>query len=176
MAVRAIDNQRVYGMVFAEERRRKDSSGNYIKLADGSYDLMSNDEALSIAESEGFTVIFVRGQNVRQRAEARDRMIEVHSKGGEIVQKIATGSLEMNTLLGSIVGWKRLLPPTGKCEICGCEHTEEFLDFDALRNSRANKGQGIYANEICVNHLDDMKRAEIVAFVNSRGEEKLGEG
>ena len=176
-AVRAIDNKRIHKMVFAIERRRRDSDKKYIKKEDGSYEEMSNDEAIKCAESNGFTVVHIRGRNVRQYAEERDRMIEVHSRKGELVQKIATGTMDMNLLLSCVVNWERFLPPIGPCELCdGIVHQGEYLSYDELIKSPANKGvSGIYLNELAINHFSESQRAEVLAFIRNLGEESLGE-
>ena len=178
MAVRAIDNKRIHKMIFAVERRRKDTQGKYIKKEGGGYVEMTNDEALAVAEVNEFSVIHVRGRNVRQYAEERDRMIEVHSRKGELVQKIATGTMDMNLLLSCVVGWERILPPVGPCELCdGLEHKGEYLSYEELLKSSANKGvSGIYVNEIAINHLSETQRADVLAFIRNLGEETLGEG
>jgi len=178
MAVRAIDNKRIHKMVFSIERRRKDSDGKYIKKEGGGYEEMNNDEALAIAEASNFSVVHIRGRNVRQYAEERDRMIEVHSRKGELVQKIATGTMDMNLLLSCVVGWDRILPPEGPCELCdGLVHKGEFLSYDEVMKSSANKGaSGIYQSELCINHLSESQRSEILGFIRNLGEETLGEG
>lgn len=178
MAVRAVDNKRIHKMVFETERRLRDADGKYIKKEGGGYELMTNDEAVAMAESNDLTVILIRGRNVRQYAEERDRMIEVHSRKGELVQKIATGTMDMNLLLSCVVGWERFLPPEGPCELCdGITHNEQYLSYEGLLKSPANKGvSGIYLNEIAINHMSESQRSEVLSFIRNLGEESLGEG
>ena len=70
-----------------------------------------------------------------------------------------------------------MLPPNGLCERCGVTHKQDgYLEWNDLINSSANKGDGIYRSEICVDHLSESHRGEILSFMRNMGEEELGEG
>jgi len=185
MAIRAVDIQREHGYVFKAERRLRNEDGSYKYDEKGEYELMSNDDALRAAADKEFTVVWFRGRTARQYAEDRDRMIEVTNRRGEVVQKISTGSLDLNMLLGSITRVERFLPPEGICERCGIDHSSAghvdkngYLDIEKLMKFDVNKSKdGPLKKEIVIDHFDDAKRQELVSFMRDMGagEEKLGE-
>jgi len=164
MAIRAIVAGRRYPYIAEVERTKNDGT------------VISIDEAMTEAEEKGYTVFWIRSRSARLAAEERDKMTDIKSKGKEMVYELKSGSMDFQLLLTTIVGWERLLAPTGVCERCGIEHDSEYLDFDELINSPANKGKvGIYKNEIAIDHIPEGIRDEICRFIRSLDDNRLGE-
>jgi len=185
MAIRAVDNQRVETYIFEEERRRVDANGTLIKKEDDSYELISLPEARKLASQQSLTVVKMRGKTARQHAEERDRMLEVYSKKGEVIQRVHTGTMDFNSLINGVIGVERMLPPEGHCENCGVNHVTEghcdsdgYLSWDKLMEfAEKKKGKkGIYKREIILDHFDDTQRTELANFSRDLGGDGLGEG
>jgi len=186
MAIRAVDNRRVFHHIFEEELTTRDEHGEIVKGADDKPKLMPLSEALKIADQSKFTVIDYRGRSARESAEERDRMLEVHTKGGEIVQRVHSGTMDFNITTGGIVNVRRLLAPEGKCIMCGIDHLEEghvdnegyFIYSALIEYAKKKQGRnGSLANEIILDHLTSNQVAELAnAMRNATSTEALGEG
>jgi hypothetical protein len=184
MAIRAVDNRRVFEYIFEEERVVRDDRGVKEKNPDGSNKIMSISDALAIADQSEYTVVEWRGRTAREGAEERDRMLEVHSKGGEIVQRIHSGTMDFNLVTGSILNVRRLLAPEGHCIMCGVDHNEAghvdsdgyFIYTRLTEFAKTKQGRkGSLVNEIILDHLDASQIAELAAAMRRSGGEGLGE-
>ena len=171
--IRAIDSGRLYKYVLKIERQDGDEDAEPMALSD----------ALGVAEEKQFTVFHLKARSARRAAEERDRMIEVHSRGKEIVQEIRSGTMDFQLLLSCLVGWDHLGAPDGVCERCGVDHVKNddcdddgCLIFDKLIGGKANKGKtGIYKTEIALDHLPEGIRTELAGYVRNLDGGKLGE-
>lgn len=170
MAVRAVAVGRHYFYVLKRERTITENNKKR---------LMNNDEAVAVADANGWTVFELIARSARQQADERDKMTELRSKGKQMVYELRQGTMDHMLLLGCLAGWRNYLPPIGMCERCTVDHGDGYLDYNLLINSKANQmdksRMGMFKNEIAIDHIGESDRTEIAAFVRTMDGNALGE-